>query len=264
MQCVTLEVGKVAIALHSADIEYCAEVRGRYGDFVREHENPSAKIDVECLPESDFTDDPDEDLVVDHQRSHWTLRRGDFQAEWNSATGLGSVRQVRSPYATDSLLRVLHSLILARKGGFLLHASSFIIGGNAYVFPGISGSGKTTLSRLAPQDAVLLTDEVSYIRKVGSRYFAYGTPFAGELALNGENACAPVRAVYLIFHGPSNIVTPLAAANAISGIMRNVLFFAADETLVQSVFQTVCDFVLNVPVRRLDFVPDASVWEVVR
>ena len=56
----------------------------------------------------------------------------------------------------------------------------------------------------------------------------------------------------------------MAAANAIAGIMRNVLFFAADETLVQSVFQSVCDFVLNVPVRRLDFVPDASVWEVVR
>ena len=263
MDCVTLEVGEVAIAFESSDPEYCALVRGRYGNFVRERENPSAKIQVECLPESGFTDDPDEDLVVDHQRSQWTLRRGDFHAEWDSATGLGSVRQVRSPYATDSLLRVLHSLILARDGGFLLHAASFIIDDNAYGFSGVSGSGKTTLSRLAPREAVLLTDEVSYIRKVGSRYFAYGTPFAGELALNGENVSAPVRGIYLIFHGPKNAVTSLSVPNAISQMMRNVLFFAADETLVQSVFQSVCDFALNVPVKRLEFVPDESVWEVV-
>ena len=45
--------------------------------------------------------------------------------------------------------------------------------------------------------------------------------------------------------------------------MRNVLFFAADETLVQSLFRSVCDFAMNVPVKRLEFVPDASVWEVI-
>jgi len=263
MECVTLEVGEVAIALQSADAEYCAQVRGRYGDFVRDREHPSAQIKVECLPEAGFADDPDEDLLVDHQRSRWTLRRGDFHAEWDSATGVGSVRQVRSPYATDSLLRVLHSLILARQGGFLLHAASFVIGGNAYVFSGVSGSGKTTLSRLAPKDAVLLSDEVSYIRKVGSRYFAYGTPFTGELALNGENVCAPIRGVYLIFHGPSNVVAPLAVPASVTSLMRNVLFFAADETLVQSLFRSVCDFAMNVPVKRLEFVPDASVWEVI-
>jgi len=263
MDCVTLEVGEVAIALQSADKDYCALVRGRYGDFVREHEHPSAKIQVECRPESGFTDNPDEDLVVDRERSRWILRRGDFHAEWDSATGLGTVRQVRSPYATDSLLRVLHSLILARQGGFLLHAASFIMDGNAYVFSGVSGSGKTTLSRMAPKGAVLLTDEVSYVRKIGLQYFAYGTPFTGELALNGENVCAPLRAVYLIHHGPENVVTPIAVPNAISGMMRNVLFFAADEPLVQLLFQSVCDFVLNIPVKRLEYVPDESVWEVI-
>lgn len=264
IQRVTLEVGEVAIALQSTDPEYCAQVRWRYGDFVRDREKLSAQINVACVPESGAADDPDEDLVVHHEHSRWTLHRGDFHAEWDSATGLGSVRQVRSPYATDSFLRVLHSLILAKQSGFLLHAASFIIGGDAYLFSGVSGSGKTTLSRLAPKGAVLLTDEVSYVRKIGSRYFAYGTPFTGELALNGENVCAPIRAGYLIFHGPRNVASPLAAPAAISGLMRNVLFFAADERLVKSLFQSVCNFVRDVPVQRLEFVPDASVWEIIR
>jgi len=42
-----------------------------------------------------------------------------------------------------------------------------------------------------------------------------------------------------------------------------VLFFAQDEELVGMIFQTVCDFVRRVPVRRLVFKKDASVWELI-
>ena len=263
MESVTLEVGDVAIRLQSVDPDFCELVRRRYGSFVCEHEHPSAQIDVECIPESSYAADPDADMVVTWQPSHWTLRRGDFQAEWNSQTGLGSVRQLRSPYATDSLLRVLHSLILADHGGFLLHAASLVTGGKAYIFAGVSGSGKTTIAQLAPPEATLLSDEISYIRKQGSQYVAYGTPFTGELGQNGDNISAPVRAVYLLAHGPHNSVTALSPAAATSGLMRNVLFFASENALVQSLFASVCDFVLKVPVKRLEFIPNESVWEVI-
>ena len=263
MGCVTLEVGEVAIRLQSVDAGFCELIRNRYGSFVSEHKHPSAQINVELFPESAYVADPDADLVVTYQPSRWTLRRGDFFAEWNSQTGSGTVRQLRSPYATDSLLRVLHSLILAREGGFLLHAASIVMKGNAYIFVGVSGSGKTTLARLAPPGATLLSDEVSYVRKQGSEYLAYGTPFTGELGQNGDNICAPVRAVYLLVQGPCNSVTPLSLGGATSGLMRNVLFFASESELVQALLASVCDFVLNVPVKRLEFVPDVTVWEVI-
>jgi len=263
MESVTVAVGEIAIRLQSVDAGYCDLVRKRYGNFVCDHRDPAAQIKVECVPEDAYRVDSDADLEVKRQSSQWILSRGDFRATWDSGTGLGSVRQVRSPYATDSLLRVLHSLLLAQEGGFLLHASSLIMEGDAYVFSGVSGSGKTTLVRLAPRGAVLLTDEISYVRKVGSRYFAYGTPFAGELDRNGDNVSAPIRAVYLIGHGPGNTVTHLHAGTAVSNLMRNVLFFAVEDQLVQSVFASVCDFALTVPVRRLEFVPNETVWEVI-
>lgn len=263
MECVTLEVGDVAICLQSVDEGFCELVRKRYGKFVCEREHPAARINVECIPESAYVPDPDADMVVTCQPSHWTLSRGDFHAEWNSQTGLGSVRQLRSPYATDSLLRVLHSLILARTGGFLLHAASLVKEGGAYIFAGVSGSGKTTMAQLAPPGATLLSDEISYVRKQGSRYMAYGTPFTGELGQNGDNICAPVRAVYLLVHGPRNSVTALSPGVATSGLMRNVLFFASENALVQALLASVCNFVLHVPVKRLEFVPDATVWQVI-
>ncbi len=74
------------------------------------------------------------------------------------------MRQNANPYSLDSVLRIVHSLILAERGGFLLHAASAICDGRACLFSGVSGAGKTTMTRLAPPDVTLLTDEISYVR----------------------------------------------------------------------------------------------------
>jgi hypothetical protein len=94
------------------------------------------------------------------------MERGDFRAEWDPQCHRGWVRQSANPYAIDGVLRILHSLILAREGGFLVHAASAVRNGRAFLFAGVSGAGKTTISRLAPPDVVLLTDEISYVREV--------------------------------------------------------------------------------------------------
>ena len=122
----------------------------------------------------------------------WRIERGDFCAEFDARSRRGWVRQSPNPYSLDAVLRIMHSLVLAEEGGFLVHAASGVRNDRAFVFAGVSGAGKTTMSRLAPPDATLLTDEISYIRRSGSSYHAYGTPFAGELARLGTNMKAPL------------------------------------------------------------------------
>ena len=161
------------------------------------------------------------------------------------------------------MLRIVHTLVLARQGGFLLHSASAIRNGKAFLFAGVSEAGKTTISRLAPPDATLLTDEISYVRKHDSGYTAYGTPFTGELAKSGENVSAPIAALYLLAKGSENRIDPIAPAEAIRSLLANLLFFAEDGDLVQSIFHSAFDFVSRVPVFRLTFVPDARVWELI-
>ncbi len=162
------------------------------------------------------------------------------------------------------MLRIVHTLILARQGGFLVHAASAIHHGRAFLFAGVSGAGKTTISRLAPADATLLTDEISYVRRAGNAYEAWGTPFAGELARVGENQAASLSTLFLLEKGPENRVEEISAAEAVRLLLRNILFFAEDTELVSLVFRSVCEFVEKVPVRRLIFVPDERVWEIIR
>ena len=194
----------------------------------------------------------------------WILERGDLQARWNSRTGLGLVRQSVNPYSLDAVLRIVHSLILAERGGFLLHAASAICDGRAYLFSGVSGAGKTTMTRLAPPHVTLLTDEISYLRPREEGYRAFGTPFAGELAKAGENCSAPVGALFFLEKGSENRIDELPFVEAVSRLMRNILFFAEDKALVDKLFATACDFVERVPIRTLTFYPDSRVWDEVR
>jgi hypothetical protein len=260
-EAVSIEIGGMAIALRTQDPPFRQLLETRYAGFTKPPANPQFEFEIDLFESRDAA--PDEDLRVQRQGDQWLMRRGDFHAEWDSRIGRGHIRQSRNPYAIDSVLRIVHTLILAKQGGFLVHAASAIRNGRAFLFAGVSGAGKTTISRLAPPDATLLTDEISYIRRDGDVYRACGTPFAGELARVGENQSAPLNALFLLEQGPENRIDPVGTSEAIRSLMRHILFFAEDQELVNLVFRSACEFLERVPVRRLTFVPDQRVWEVI-
>ena len=259
---VSVEVGGVPVALRTGDSAFVRMIRERYEGFAGSAANPEYRFDIDLLPSDQAADDT-EDVSVSRGRHGWSIRRGDFRAEWDPVARTGTIRQSCNPYSIDSVLRIVHTLVLAEKGGFLLHAASAVRNGRAFLFSGVSGAGKTTISRLAPGDVVLLTDEVSYVRPDGGRYLAYGTPFAGELAKVGENTSAPIAALYLLAQGPENRIDPLTPGEATRRLLQNILFFAKDPALVKSVFDAAFRFVAATPVRRLTFLPDSRVWELI-
>jgi hypothetical protein len=181
-----IEIGGMPILVRTESLEFARMLEDRYGEFVIADAPPAVvELEVELIreagsgprnsesgiqnSESDAQDfgvenDADESVNVRMEAGRWVIERGDFRAEWDPQTRRGWVRQRASPYAIDGVLRILHSLILAREGGFLVHAASAVRNGRAFVFAGVSGTGKTTLARLAPPDVTLLTDEISYVR----------------------------------------------------------------------------------------------------
>jgi hypothetical protein len=256
-----IEIGDMPVRVNTTDPGFLAMLQNRYAGYVKESDRAEIEFDVDlALPTGC---DPDADVSVTHRAGRWTIQRGDFRAEWSPAARTGWIRQSANPYSIDAVLRIVHTLMLARQGGFLMHSASAIRNGRAFLFAGVSGAGKTTISRLAPADATLLTDEISYVRKRGDGYTAFGTPFTGELAKLGENVAAPIAALYLLAQGPENRIDPIAPGDAARSVLANVLFFAEDEELVQSLFHSAFEFVSRVPVSRLTFVPDSRVWELV-
>jgi hypothetical protein len=258
---VTVEIGEIPISLKCADPDFCSLIERRYAGFLNANAEPKFEFEFELTSP---TEPSDEDARVFRKGPIWFLQRGDFCARWDAESRRGQVRQSPNPYSLDSVLRIVHSLVLADEGGFLVHAASAIRNGRAFLFSGVSGAGKTTISRLAPQDVNLLTDEISYVRLRDGIYRCYGTPFAGELARSGENLSAAVESLYFLVQGRENRVKPLARNDAARALLRNILFFAHDRELVRRVFDAAVQFVSTVNVAELIFTPDRQAWELVR
>jgi hypothetical protein len=257
-----IEIGGLPLAVHSDSASFDRILHQRYENFVRPHAAASIHFRAEIVAPP--ITGGDKELEVSFESGLWRIERGDFLAQWDPASGNGWVRQSANPYSFDSVLRIVHSLVLARTDGFLLHSASVIRNGRAFLFSGISGAGKTTITRLAPQDVTLLTDEISYVRLVDGAYRAFGTPFAGELGIPGENVRAPIAALYFLAKGASNQIRPLPPATITRMLLRNILFFAQDPALVSQVFARGCDFVARVPAYELTFRPDAAVWDLIQ
>ena len=256
-----IEIGGLPIEVETTDPGFARILEARYGDFVSTRAEPTFSLRVQLTPPK--TSDPDADAEVWLEGGDWKMQRGDFRARWNSAAREGEVFQSANPYAIDSVLRIVHTLMLAPQGGFLLHASSAVRNGKAFLFSGVSEAGKTTMARLAPPDVALLTDEASYVRKLDGQYFAYGTPFAGEFGQPGKNISAPIAALYLLKKAAENRIDPVDPAEAVRRLLRNILFFAHQPEMVRQVFAAACAFVQAIPVYELSFFPDQRVWDLI-
>jgi hypothetical protein len=258
---VVVEIGGLPIRLRCDDPAFLRLIQERYAGYVSPSDAVAFDFEIELAPPG--AESGDEDLRVTWDSGRWLMERGDFRAEWNPSTARGRIAQTINPFSLDSVLRIVHTLLLAKEGGFLVHASSAVRNGRAFLFSGVSGAGKTTIARLAPPDAILLTDEISYVIPQDDGYFAVGTPFFGELARVGENVRAPTAAFYLLAKGPENKIEPVVGADAVRGLLGNILFFARDPEFVKLVFDAAFDFASRVPIYRLTFAPDSRVWELI-
>jgi hypothetical protein len=259
-QAIIVDIGDMPVRLSIEDSGLLTMLQDRYAGFVSRTAEPVFDFEVSVVA---GTFPGDADLSVRCEGGRWLVDRGDFHAEWDSRTRTGAIRQTRNPYAADSVLRIVHTLLLSVEGGFLLHAASAVRGGRAYVFAGPSGAGKTTVARLAPADVTLLSDEISYIRKTESGYAAFGTPFAGEMGQPGEKISAPLAAIYRLDQASANRAEPLEPTRAVSTLLRNLLFFSDSRELTRHVFDSACNCAGEVPMYSLAFTRDANVWNLI-
>lgn len=169
---------------------------------------------------------------------------------------------VRHEYALDSLLRILLTMVLLPRRGFLLHAATVVRDGRAYVFTGRSGAGKSTVASLSPTGTVL-TDEISLLRFTDGCWQAYGTPFWGEFRAAGQNEHYPIAGIYTLVQATEDRVESLTTKEMIRTLLPCVLFFTSMVEANEDLLRLLLGFVAQVSCQRLYFRRDDRFWKVI-
>src|SRR4051794_1259411 len=99
------------ILLQTQDHSFRQLLARRYAGFVASNATPRLEFEIELTTPTAKT--PDEDVQVRMPGGPWRRRRGEFRAQWNPTAGRGRIRQSANPYSIGSVLRIVHTLILA-------------------------------------------------------------------------------------------------------------------------------------------------------
>ena len=164
------------------------------------------------------------------------------------------------PYPLSAPLdRVLFVNIVTHGLGLMLHACGIVQNGKGYIFAGPSNSGKSTLSRLwaKASEATILGDECLVLRKKGSQFWVYGTPWVGEAGFLSSLG-APVEGVFFIRHLAQNALDPITPNRAAEQFLSQSILTPYDPIAVQSGLDLCLDFVTQIPAYDFGFVPDES------
>lgn len=235
---------------------------------------PGEKLHERALARyREFTDSEPDSLPVllGHEMQHGhagqSLPAADFSYVLDDASVLldshgAEFHGVRHEYALDSLLRILLTMVLLPRRGFLLHAATVVRNGRAYVFTGRSGAGKSTVASLSPSGTVL-TDEISLIRFTDGCWHAYGTPFWGEFRAAGQNQHYPIARIYSLVQAKEDRIEPMATKEILRALLPCVLFFSSKTDVNDALLRLLLEAVRQIPCFRLHFRRDAGFWQVI-
>ncbi len=108
----------------------------------------------------------------------------------------------------------------------------------------------------------VLTDEMSLVEFTGDAYYVWGTPFWGELQMS-VNDKSKLEAVFILSQAGENSIDKMSFMESVNEFLKIVLYFGQTIEASNELIDMSMRLVSNVPVKRLNFLPDISLWEVV-
>lgn len=139
----------------------------------------------------------------------------------------------------------------------LLHASSVILDGKAYVFCGPAGIGKSTHAALwaACFDAVPLSGDRTVLQRTETGFLAYGSPFCGSSEICVQ-ASAPLGGLCVLAQAAENRMERLSASEAFRLLYAQTTVNSWDRVQIQTISELLIALVGTLPICRLLCRPD--------
>jgi len=171
-------------------------------------------------------------------------------------------RQYPLQHPLDKIV-VLH--FLAERQGAMIHACGINYDGKGLLFAGASGAGKSTLANLwkRAKDTFILNDDRIILRKLGKRFWLYGTPWHGDARVYSFKR-VPLKKIFFLRHAQNNAIKKIEPLDAIARLLGCSLFFFWQKKTLESLFDLYAELTRRIPCYELGFVPDEGILDFIR
>ncbi len=171
----------------------------------------------------------------------------------------------RVPAGIEAALKALLAVLLAERGGLLLHASAVDVGGVGVAFVGPSGAGKSTISSMFGQ-AAILNDELLAVVPRGDDVAVHATPFRGTADHTPTRRALRLRMACGLAQGAHVRLSTMTAPDALPLILRCTALPGDDTDMERRGLDNAARLASVIPWRHFitSLAPDAVIAAVTR
>ncbi len=178
-----------------------------------------------------------------------------------SVFGLPSIKGRQSvPPLMHPLDQLLMAHLLAKRHGVIAHACGVEHKGKGLLFVGVSGAGKSTMAKLWKNEmgSKILNDDRIALRKIGTRFYIYGTPWHGDVNSFSPNR-APLAKIFFLKQSHNNRARKLGALDSASRLFVRSFPAFWDKDGMDSALRFCANASEELPAYELEFLPDKSI-----
>ena len=205
----------------------------------------------------------------------FNIADGLITGEFDPASGQGAILANVALFKTP-LVRILEQIFyqafysarkISARNSSLVHSSAVISNGDGFLFVGPSEAGKTTAARCSSEFHVL-GDEMNLVIQTTEGLFVEGTGFNGFFQEKAPGR-APLKAIFILKQAPEHALRQIPYADATTALAAEIVPpVGLDETPSAQTLPSMIDaaegILRGVPVRSLEFKPDAGFWPLIQ
>ncbi|MGA1823942.1 MAG: hypothetical protein ACMUIP_04690 [bacterium] len=160
---------------------------------------------------------------------------------------------------------LLVNYLASKKDGLIIHSCGIVRKGRGIMFVGESGAGKSTIARLwnSENDVEVLSDDRIIIRRFGSHFRMYGTPWHGDAKFASPRG-AQLEQIFFLKHGHKNAVREIKGIDSVSRFLTASFPPYWDPQGVSFAMDILTSLTTHTPCMELTFKPEKSALNLVK
>ena len=187
-------------------------------------------------------------------------QREDYLMEVDHDYRRGLLRVHNELALKHALMALYSAYIVHYKWGLMIHSSCVAEADKSYLFAGQSGAGKSTVALLS-RPRVILSDEATLVRIGPDGVFAYDSPFRSDSSSSFDQACLPLKGIYLLEQSQTIVTDIIKPTEAVLRLMDKIFYWAVNPTETVKVLSMCRKLTEQVPSYKLYFQKNNLFWK---